>query len=212
MKKILFFTCLFISITAISFAQCFDKGTKFINAGFGLGIQYYRFTDVTNDIVGTRDTSAAIEIPFGFEYGVLNFLGISVNGNFARYLTGDNAAGESVKSFDLIPTVNFHAPFGWNKIDLSANIGYGFSRFSYEINSAPGGKAKADGSVFNFGANLRLLFRIDGHLGMNLWYTHSSYNYKKGVITDNNGNKADFRLDGPGNNFGIGFFFRIAAD
>ncbi|MEO5642455.1 MAG: hypothetical protein ABIQ40_16890 [Bacteroidia bacterium] len=210
MKKTTLVFGLAILLSLFSNAQCFEKDTKFISAGFGLGIQHYRFTDVTNNIVGTRDTSAAIEVPFSFEYGALSFLGISLNGNYAKYLGGDSATNESVKSFDFIPTINLHAPFGWNKLDLSANVGYGFSHFSYVVNSPGGGTAKANGGVFNLGLNLRLLFRTDGHLGMNFWYTHSSYNYKKGVVTDNNGYKADFRLDGPGNNFGLGLFFRIA--
>jgi hypothetical protein len=210
MKKALLFACIFISFATISSAQCFDKGTMFANAGFGLGIQHYRFTDATNNVIGDRDTSAAVEVPFGFEYGVLSFLGLSVDGNYANYFTNDSSQEESVKSLDFVPSVNIHAPFGLNKLDLYATLGYGYSHFSWNVNSSFGGKAVANGSVLNLGLTLRLLFKTDGHLGMNFWYRHSSYNYKKGVVTYDNGSKFDFKLDGPGNNFGIGLFFRIA--
>ncbi|CAN5324028.1 hypothetical protein BH09BAC5_BH09BAC5_06880 [soil metagenome] len=206
MKKIILLSAVFIFITVFSFAQCFDKGTKFVSAGFGLGIQHYRFTDVTNNIVGTRDTSAAIEIPFGFEYGLMPFLGISLDGNYAKYLTDSASGNSSVSSLDFVPTVNLHAPFGWNKIDLYGSLGYGYTHFSWKETN---GTAKANGGVFNWGITMRWLWKTDGHLGMNFWYKHSSYNYKKGIVTDNNGNKADFSLDGPGNNFGLGLFFRI---
>ncbi len=209
MKKPLLLLSILILAATSSSAQCFDKGTKFINTGFGLGIQHYRFTDLSNNTIGERDTSAAIEVPFGFEYGVLSFLGISLDGNFASYLTDDSTQQESVKGFDIVPSVNVHAPFGLNKIDLFATLGYGYSRFAWKINSTPGGKAVANGTVFNAGLTLRLLFRTDGHLGMNFWYKYSSYKYNKGVVTFDDATSFKFKLDGPGNNFGIGLFYRI---
>lgn len=209
MKKILLFSISIFSLFNLD-AQCFDKGVHFGNIGIGLGIQHYRFTDITNNIVGTRDTSAAIEIPFSYEFGVLSFLGVSVNGNFAKYINGDSASDQSAKTIDIVPTINLHAPFGWEKFDPSVSFGYGFSHFNYVVNSSAGGTAVANGGVFNFGVNLRLLFRSDGHFGMNFWYQHSSYNFKHGTVKDNNGNQYDFALDGPGSNFGLGFFFRFA--
>ncbi len=210
MKKAIFTLIIALGVSSFSFGQCFDKGAIFINTGFGIGIQHYRFTDVTNNIVGTRDTSAAIEIPFGVEYGLMPFLGVSLDGNYAKYLTDSASGNSSVKSIDFVPTVNIHAPFGWNKLDLYGSIGYGFSHFSWKENTINNPTAKANGGVFNFGLNLRWLWKTDGHLGMNFWYKHSSYNYKKGTITDNTNFKYEFALDGPGNNFGIGLFFRIA--
>ncbi|MDQ3112164.1 MAG: hypothetical protein M3R17_19950 [Bacteroidota bacterium] len=212
MKKIILLSIVFLSIVSISSAQCFKPKEKFIDVGIGLGIQHYRYTDVTNNIVGQRDTSAAIEVPFAFEYGILSWLGASINGNYAKYFTDDSAANESVKSLDFVPSVNIHAPFGLNKLDLYGTFGYGYSHFSYVINTSTGGKAIANGSVMNLGLNLRLLFSSKGHLGMHFWYRYSAYNYNNGVLTDNNGNKADFKLDGPGHNFGIGLFFRTPID
>lgn len=210
MKKIIFLSIILLACNSFSFGQAFKKGAMFIDAGFGLGIQHYQFIDKTNNTTDPRDTSGAIEVPFNFEYGILNWLGASIDGNFASYLTGDSAKNESAKGIDFVPTINLHAPFKLNKLDLGASIGYGYSHFSYKVNDASGGVAKANGSVFNWGIRLRWLFKTDGHLGMNFWYTHSNYMYKKGEITDNFGNKPEFQLDGPGNNFGLGFFFRIA--
>lgn len=207
MKKILL-SLLLISITTFSFGQCFQPKEKFVDVGFGLGIQHYRFTDVTNNVVGERDTSAAFEVPFSFEYGILNWLGASINGNYAKFITGDSAENESAKSLDFVPSINIHAPFGLNKLDLYGTFGYGYSHFSYTVNSSGGGKAIANGTVMNLGLNLRLLFSTKGHFGMNFWYRYSAYNYNNGTVTNNNGSKADFKLDGPGHNFGIGLFLR----
>lgn len=207
MKKNLLFLLIFISSATVSHAQCFAKGASHATLGFGLGIQHFRFTDVTNNTVDERGTSAATEFSFSLEYGVLDFLGISLNGNGKKYINGDSTS-DKARSLDLVPTINIHSPLGWNKLDPSVSFGYGISHFRYVVDLPGGGVAAANGGVFNFGVNLRWLFRTDGKIGMNFWYEHSSYNYKKGTITDNNGNKAEFGLDGPSNTFGIGLFFR----
>ena len=208
MKRIFFFLSVFTFLSLAANAQCFQKGVKIVTFGAGLGIQHYRFTDLTNNIPGTRDTSAALEIPVHLEYGLLGFLGISLNGNYAKYLQGDSSR-EEAKTIDVVPTLNIHAPFGWEKFDPSVSFGYGFSHFHYVDNSSFGGEANANGGVFNFGVNLRLLFKDDGHFGINFWYEHSSYNFKKGTAKENNGGEVDFALDGPSSNFGLGFSYRF---
>ncbi|HET6991932.1 MAG TPA: hypothetical protein VFJ43_11440 [Bacteroidia bacterium] len=209
MKKIILLLCFFLSVSTLSFGQMYYKKCWFAEAGFGLGIQHYQFTDITNNQTDPRDTSAAYEVPFRFEYAALNWFGVSLDGNFASYITANSSKNESAKGIDFVPTANIHAPFKMNHLDLSGTLGYGYSHFSYKVNDVNGGKAVANGWVLNWGINLRFLFKRDGHFGMGLWYKHSLYNYNKGTINDNAGNKTSFKLDGPGNNFGVGFFYRM---
>lgn len=209
MKKKFLVLCIFISASVFSFGQMYYKKCMFAEAGFGLGIEHYQFSDITNNTSSPRDTSASIQVPFRFEYAFHNMLGVSLDGNFESYLQGDSSKNQSAKGIDFVPTFNVHAPFKLNKLDLFGSLGYGYSHFSYKVNDVNGGKAVANGWVFNWGITLRLLFSKDGGLGMNFWYKHALYNYNNGTISDNSGNQTKFKLDGPGNNFGIGFFYRI---
>ncbi len=210
MRKIFFFFIFFLSISSISSGQCFKPKSSFGDIRFGLGIQHFRFTDVTNNIAGMRDKSTSFEYPFESEYGIFRWLGVSLYVSAAIYKTSNSAFIQSGKSLELMPSINIHAPFGWNKFDLYGSVGYGLSYFGYDVHSPVEGKAGASGGVLNMGLTLRWLFKTDGRYGMNLWYKYSSYNCNKGTITDNNGNKTNFKLDGPGNSFGIGIFFRSA--
>jgi hypothetical protein len=207
MKKLL---CLFAVACSISVsAQLIDKNDIIISAGGGIGLYKYQFTDLTNNSVSPRDTSGAWVFPFQVEYGINRWLGAGLNFTYNNYIEGDSATNESARTIDFAPSVNLHVPWNLNKFDLTANIGYGYSNFRYNVNDSNGGVAKAGGTVFFFGVNPRLYFKTDGHLGIHAWYRFVSYNYKKGEVTDNANNKYEFKLDGPGQTFGFGLFYRI---
>jgi hypothetical protein len=205
MKKIIPAILVLFCMSVTLPAQSFGAGQMFVDAGIGLGFQHYQYTDLATNTKSPRDTSAALEIPFGFEYGILPFLGGKLDFNYAKYLQ-DSANNTNPRSFDVVPTVTVHAPLGLDKLDIYGSLGYGFAHFADEDGTV---KARANGSVFNFGLCLRFLFSDDGHVGMQFWYKHSQYNFKKGELSDNLGNSIDFALDGPGNNFGIGFYGRF---
>ncbi|HTL80128.1 MAG TPA: hypothetical protein VL651_00410 [Bacteroidia bacterium] len=189
-------------------AQVTQPGKLLFEAGIGIGIQHYQFTDLNTHLSNPRDTSGAVEIPLTFEYGIKKWFGAGMLCNFENYLHDSTNHG-SYKGFDLVPSVFFHIPWGLEKIDLYAHLGFGYTHFKFDANNSFGDVYAANGSVFNWGLTFRWLFSTDGHFGMHFWYSHDSYNYPHGELTDNFGNHEPFSLDGPGNNFGLGFFLRF---
>lgn len=202
---VLFATC----FSLLADAQVIDKNDIIIQAGGGLGIYHYQFTDVTNGVVNERDTTGAWSFPIDVEYGVNRWFGAGLAFTFNNYIEGDSAQNEKATGIDIGLTSNFHIPWNLKKFDLSGHIGYAYSNFKYVVNDASGGVAKSGGSVLFFGVNPRLYFRADGHLGISGWYRYSIYKYPNGTITDNAGNKSEFKIDGPGNSFGLGLIFKI---
>ncbi len=207
MKKL--FCVIAIACSVSASAQLIDKNDIIISTGGGIGLYKYQFTDVTNNVVNPRDTSGAWVFPFQIEYGFNRWLGAGLNFTYNNYIEGDSATNESARTIDFAPSVNFHIPWNLKKFDLTANVGYGYSNFRYNVNDNNGGVAKAGGTVFFFGVNPRLYFKADGHLGIHAWYRFVQYNYPKGEVTDNLNNKYEFKLDGPGQTFGFGLFYRI---
>lgn len=207
MKKLLLACCCLLS--SLAFAQVTENGKILVDLGIGLGIQHYQFTDKTTNISDDRDTSGALEIPIGIEYGIKRWIGAGLTFNYAKYLNGDSAGNESARGIDFYPAVYLHVPWSLQKLDLMAHIGYGFSRFSYDENANANAQYRANGSILNWGFKLRWLFAEDGHFGMQFWYSHSAYVYPNGEASNDLGYKGSFRLDGPGNNFGTGFFLRF---
>ena len=207
MKNVIIALALTIA-TSLS-AQVIDRNDIIIHAGGGIALYKYQFKDITNNSTSPRDTSGSWCFPVQVEYGINKWLGGSVNFTYNNFIEGDSAANEKARGIDFGLAANFHIPWSLKKFDMSANLGYGYSNFKYEVNDANGGVAKAGGTVFFFGLNPRLYFKADGHLGISAWYRYSKYNYPKGTITDNSNNKSEFSIDGPGQSFGLGLFYRL---
>jgi hypothetical protein len=201
----LLFICTLASVS--SFGQFFKPELCYADLRFGSGIHNYRFTDVTNNIVGAQDKGMVYEGQLSMEYRFLNWLGASVNVTMAFHNTSNGAPGKPVIDREYGPTLNIHAPLGMERFDHYSGVGYSYSEFSYVENSSARGKAVAKGGVLNFGYNLRWYFKPGGKSGIVFWYKHSVYNYNTGTITDGNGNKSHFKLDGQVNTFGIGITF-----
>lgn len=211
MKKIIIvavFSALISPFSRLN-AQVVQPGKILLEAGLGLGVQHYQFTDLNLHISNPRDTSAAVEIPLTFEYGIKNWFGAGLLCNFENYINGDTNSNDTYKGFDLVPSAFFHIPWGLQKLDMFAHFGYGYTHFKYDSNNSFGTIYVANGHVFNWGITFRWLWKEDGHFGMHFWYSHAVYEYPHGEASDNFGHKEPFSLDGPGNNFGLGIFLRF---
>ncbi|MBI3510411.1 MAG: hypothetical protein HY064_07085 [Bacteroidetes bacterium] len=190
-------------------AQVTDNGKLLFDAGIGLGIEHYQFTDLRTNAANPRDTSGSVQVPVTFEYGIKKWFGAGMVMNYAHYINNDSTT-DKANGIDLIPSVFFHIPWGLQKLDLLAHFGYGYSHFAYRTFTINNPKYLAGGGVFTWGIKLRWLFSTDGHVGMQFWYSHAQYKYPNGTLSDDTGqNSYHLKLDGPGNNFGLGFFLRF---
>ena len=209
MKKI----ALILALTGASMlhAQLIDRNDIILHAGIGAGIYHYQLTDLQTNIANPRDTSGSVQYLFQAEYGVNRWLSGGLTYNFQHFLTDSSGQshGERAIVMDFGLSANFHIPWNLEKFDFSASLGYAYSRFRYTVDDLNNWEAVANGTVFFWGVNPRLYFSKNQHLGMEFWYRHTSHLYKKGEITDNNGFLYNFKLDGPGNSFGLGLFYKI---
>lgn len=207
MKKL--FLLLAIASSVAAHAQVFDRNDIVIQAGAGLGIYRYQFTDVTNNVIQDRDTSASWTFPFQMEYGVNRWLGAGFAFTFNNFIEGDSSSNEKATVLDFVPTANLHVPWNLKHFDLSAGLGYGYSTFKYKIDAVNHPVAKAGGTVLVVGINPRLYFGENARFGITGWYRYTKHNYKKGTVTDDSNVEYKFKLDGPGNSFGLGLIFKI---
>jgi len=207
MKKLL---CSIVILLAVAGqAQVIDRNDIIIHAGGGLGIFRYHITDITNSITSERDTSGAWTFPVQVEYGINRWLGAGVNFTYHNFLQGDSSANDKATVSDFALSANLHIPWSLKKFDFCANIGYGYSRFKYVVDEVNNPIAKAGGSVLLIGVNPRLYFREDGHVGLTMWYHYTKHIYNNGEVADDNGFSYKFKLDGPGNSFGLGLIVKI---
>jgi len=207
MKKL--FLLAAVSLTTLMNAQVIDRNDIIIQAGGGLGIFHYQFTDVTNNVVDDRDTSGAWAFPFQIEYGVNRWLGAGLAFTYNNFIEGDSSANEKATIIDIVPTASLHVPWGLKKFDLSASIGFGYSKFKYEIDEINHPVAKAGGTVLVIGVNPRLYFGESARFGITGWYHYTKHNFKEGTVTDDSNVEYKFKLEGPGNSFGLGLVFKI---
>lgn len=189
-------------------AQVIDQNDIIIQAGGGLGIYHYQFTDITNNQVNNRDTSAAWSFPFQVEYGVNRWLGAGVAFTFNNFLIDDTLDGKA-SVIEIAPVANLHIPWSLKHFDMSAQLGFGYSKFHYEIADTYNPVANAGGTVLILGVNPRLYFGENARFGITAWYRYTKHNYKEGTVSDDNNFEYKFKLEGPGNSFGLGLVFKI---
>lgn len=167
----------------------YEKAIKVIDPGIGLGI--YQTTlkekNTTNDSI-FQDTAGSVLYPIGFEYGLLDWLGVGGKFNYSNYIENDTSS-ENGRGMDVAAMVRFHA-LRTKRIDLFGGIEFGYSNFRYKANDGSGGIAKANGTFFGFNLNSRFYF--SDLWGMRLFYNFDFYNYPNGHIQDSFGNAADF--------------------
>lgn len=207
MKKLFTLTAAILCLN--SYAQLIDRNDIVIHAGIGIGIYHYQFTDLQTNIADPRDTSGSVQYLFQAEYGVNRWLSGGLSFNYQDFITDSANSNDKATILDFGLAANLHIPWNLERFDFTANIGYGYSRFKYTDPDASNWEALANGGVFFWGVNPRLYFTRDQHLGIEFWYRRTNHVFKKGEISDNAGFQYNFRLDGPGNSFGLGLFYKI---
>lgn len=216
MKKIISLV-LFSAIIIAASAQCFEKGSKVIGLGSGLGIYKTVWEDKTNsNITDDNDGAGAFVFPLTFEYGLLNWLGAGARLGYNNYIEGNdsNNTNENARGIDFNGFVNLHF-LRTNHVDMFMSGEFGYSDFKYTADVTSSGvtnsaMAKASGTGYSVGLNTRFYFGKNPHFGINLRFAFEGFNYENGEITDSQGSAPyKFGLKGNGNVFGIGLQYKI---
>lgn len=195
MKKtttiLLAFTALLLLNTNVN-AQAFEKGTINVDLGIGLGIYGTSQTstyELKADVFGTpisekstRDTTdgaASTVVPFSFEYGVGEKLGIGLDITYSNYIINDSDRVflRSVKAFDFGPKFYYH-PLSSDKYDLVLGLGLGFTSitWNYEtvFNSTPE-SSKGSGFYLNLDIKNKFFFSDNVGIYVNVGYKGNFY-------------------------------------
>lgn len=203
MKKIILFTLIlgsFLLMNQNTQAQAFQKGNINIDLGLGFGIygtstvQTYERTATIDPVLvnagliaadalnskttsDTADGAVSTIIPFSFEYGVSDKIGIGFDVVYNNYFINDSDKVdlESVKAFDFGPKFYYHA-LSSDFYDLSLGLGVGFTRIGWNAASTSNAQDHS-GSGFYLNLDIKNRFWFSEHLGayVNIGYKGNFY-------------------------------------
>lgn len=197
MRKIIYLIVLaaFIQFNNVK-AQAFEKGSKVLSIGMGIGGYGTRQTSTTNlsftvsgfpystsQISDTTDGAASFMIPVSFEYGISNKFGIGADLTLVRYFIAeeDRDVIEKVGGGDFGLKVNYHL-LNSDKNDLFIGLGLGVSsiNWTYKVNPAKLNfleSAKGSGGYFSLGIADRIYF--SEKIGLLLYFDYRTYKFSK---------------------------------
>lgn len=182
MRKQLFlslaFLCFFGLTTQLAHAQSYEKGTKVLNLGLGIGgwYDYYGF--------GAPGLSASLEVgiwPTG-DFGVIGLGGYSgvrfssdklIGGYDVNYFTLA-LAPRGTYHFTIIPVENLDVYAAAQLVFAFANINYGDGYFSDDVNDLDLNLGLVAGARYYFNEK----FGVFGELGYNLNYLTAGISLK----------------------------------
>ncbi|HWY11891.1 MAG TPA: hypothetical protein VN026_11230 [Bacteroidia bacterium] len=211
MKKLI--SALFVCLAVSGFSQVsFEQKAKVIDVNANFGVYNTISSDSTARANGTThsDKAAPYGFALGFEYGVLNWLGIGLKGQLCTYLTSKDAAtGQTPKAQakDLMLVINTHL-LRKKHINLLAGFDFGYSGFKFSSNDTKNSIAKGGGYVYDLHLTPRLYFT--NHLGMYMNLSYIGYGYPGLKISDNDRKYTDhLKFTANGVNVAIGFQVRF---
>jgi hypothetical protein len=187
--------------------QAFQKGSINLDLGIGLGMYGTKQTVETeltanafgtpfsqSNVNDTTDGAASTIIPFSFEYGISDKIGLGVDLTSSNYFIDeeDKKYLNSVKGFDFGVRVNYHL-LNSEKNDLFIGLGLGASTIKWTYGSSltnnPFGltDAKGSGSYFSLGLTDRIFF--SEHVGILFSLEYRGYSYS-GIVAEGEGSDA----------------------
>ena len=208
MKKYLIICSVLSLLVSVNVnAQAFQKGNINFDLGFGLGIYGTKQTVETkltgnafgtpfsqSNVSDTTDGTASTIIPFSFEYGVSDKIGLGVDLTSSSYFIdeADRKYLSSVKGFDFGLKVNYHL-LNSEKNDLFVGLGLGASSINWtygsDLTNNPFGltSAKGSGTYFSLGITDRIFF--SDHIGILFNLEYRGYNYS-GIVAEGDASDA----------------------
>ena len=210
MKKIATISLAIITILTFNTnvnAQAFQKGTINIDLGIGFGLYgtsqtrtYERTATVTLagfpsqalDVKSTSDTTdgtISTAVPFSFEYGISDKIGIGLDITYNSYFINDSDRVnlKSVKAYDFGPRFSYH-PLNSDFYDLSLGLGLGYTTIAWDLASSAGKDYKGSGFYLNI--DIKNKFWFSEHIGA---YINIGYkgNFYSSINRDTSAEEAD---------------------
>jgi hypothetical protein len=186
-------------------AQAFKKGSLNFDLGIGFGgygteqtqttsisalvsFPGFSFPIESDTTFSTTDGAASVIIPFSFEYGISDKIGLGLDLTSSNYIidNDDKEFLNSVKGFDFGLKVNYHL-LNSDKNDLFVGLGLGMSsvKWTYKddlVNNPYGlSSASGSGSYFSLGITDRIF--ITDRIGILFNLEYRGYNYT-GIETE----------------------------
>ncbi len=216
MKKIIAVSLLALSssLFTISSAQSFQKGSLVAYGSFGIDVLRTSYTQ-SIDFYGFKNTqsstgSAATSNPqIGAEYGVTNWLGLGLAGQFDEYIHGKNDTNSGVSTavaFEFGAIINFHI-IRHTHFDLLAGFNAGYSNLTITSSNGTNDQIYGSGSWFDFHITSRIYI---SRFGFNITLVFPNMNYPNLTSNVSNYNQyilSSFKLSGEGINVGVQYHF-----
>lgn len=213
MKKLLtgisFFTFSFSLINPCH-AQTFQAGSLIVALNYGIDGYSTQFHDVNNYTGQTQNSTggaASTNLNLGGEFGVLNWLGLGLQGKFDNYIHGkDSGSVASAYGYEIGAIVNFHIVRHLH-FDLLAGLDLGYSNLTVTSNDGYDDQVYGSGSWVDLHFTARVYI---GKFGFGATLYFPSINYSN--LTSNNAGfneyvLASFKAHGEGLNFGVQYHF-----
>jgi len=218
MKKLVVITLFTLSSSLFTLcgAQSFQAGSLIAYGSFGLDILHTSYTQTIQYLganVGKTQTNtggAATSTPqLGAEFGVTNWLGLGLAGQFDEYIHGKNDTNSGVSSalaFEIGAIINFHI-IRHTHFDLLAGFNIGYSNLTITSNNGTNDQIYGSGTWFDVHLTTRIYV---GKFGFNITLVFPNMNYPKltsNVTTYNEYVLSSFKLSGTGFNAGVQYHF-----
>jgi hypothetical protein len=206
--KIIIIALLLFS-TTFSKAQSFQKGTIDIDLGIGFAFYATQF-NWTNTNIGVNDHAATWVVPFSFEYGVGNRIGIGLDIVSDTYINGNDTAGSndhtSAHSTEFAVFGNYHF-VRTDHIDFYGGLTLGASSLTINSNNSINSTYSGGGSFADLHFNSR--FFIGNHFAITLSLRFPTLNFVRLKYSDVNGSNNDLDFYLRGWIFGTGLCFKF---
>lgn len=207
MNLIVAFSIIFSA--TFSKAQSFQKGTCDIDLGIGFAFYATQF-DITGTTLGSNGHAATWVVPFSFEYGIGNRVGIGLDIVSDTYINAADTSGSSnhtsAHSSEIGIFGNYHF-VRTDHIDFYGGLTLGVSSLTINSNNSINSVYSGGGSFADLHFNSR--FFIGNHFGITLSLRFPSFSFIGLKYTDifQTNNNIDFYLRGWV--FGTGLYFKF---
>ncbi len=210
--KILFWCMIFLSMPALTNAQCLQQGTDIFGLGIRLGIYNTSITELNPPAGATNTTGTGragdVIYPFSFDRAISDRITVGGQFRYNSFIIGKDTSAKQLNvawGIDVCPEAAFHfVRTQHTDLYIQLNAGYAFIKLA---NTNLGYQGVFTASGIAYGMELGARFYIGNHVGIALNLAYSGYDYPSGTM-EGGGSTQNFSLFFTGTTYGIGLCYR----